>query len=657
MTSSGSIHIRFLWSLLLVLFVTDITSACNVSYQPSNTSPAIVSPPPPPPPFPESEAYELTDTTIRIHLAFSQAEQRRIDVNIVIPTRNKSHLTVMIPVWAPGSYLVREFAKNIISPAAYTQDGEGLDLSKVTKNRMRVATRGAKRIHLRYQVQASELSVRTSFVGWDYAVINPASVVFTDVEASDVPHFLEVALPQRWPDVFTALAPVEVKHSELKLSASGQRRAFLAKNFEELVDAPLLIGRAYTHAFSIKGIPHYLAHVGDLNGFPRKRAQRDVPEVVAAHAKFWGHFPYKNFHFLSVLASANGGLEHRDSTLIMMDPHRIQGLASWQEWLRLVSHELFHAWNGKRLRPQNMGPIDFEREAYTQSLWFIEGITAYYDNLLLCRAGLMSDSRYLKILSNAANDLAMSPGEEVQSLAQSSFDTWIKWYRPDAETLNTTVSYYLKGALLGWVIDAKIREQTKGQKSLDDVMRLAYRRFSEDTGYSDNEIYDVFAEVGGQEVVSFLRDAVNQPKRLTYEVPFRVFGLRHKVVAEVTPTDPLDQRAEQGNNVSLGIETQAQEDRLIVKTVLAQGSAWRAGIAPGDEIVAVDGYRVPLSGLATLIKRYIPGEMVEVLLARRGRMVRLEVELGTKPPTITFEVDPEASSKAKHQRSMWLMGP
>ena len=594
---------------------------------------------------------ELAGTHHQIR--FEQRNQRRLDLELRFPTDGRSELTLMMPVWIPGSYLMREFSRNVIAPMAYGDDGQPLPLTKTAKNRLQIQSLGSKSIRLRYQLYANELTVRTSFVGREYAVINPACTLFVDTERENKPVSVELVLPSDW----SAHASMSTQKSSERVGTSTSV-IFKANNFDELIDSPIIAGRRVVQQpFEAHGISHELVHVGDLRYFPLNRALQDVTRLTGTLIDFWGHIPYPDYHFLNVIDDIRGGLEHKNSTLIMTPSTRGLSLEEWRLWLGLVSHEFFHAWNGKRLRPAILGPFNLETEAYTESLWFVEGITSYYDDLLLRRAELHTDDSYLARLASMADQMARTPGQLYQSLSRSSYDAWIEYYRPDAESTNTAISYYTKGALVGWIIDADIRQRTRGDKSLDDVLRTAYARYSGARGYEDSEIYKIFEDVAGPEVRAHLEELVHEPAPLSFELPLRVFGLRVQRKAEETQTHELSRFAASAQKSSLGIKTVRRDHRVWVHSVEVGDSAWKAGIAPEDEIVAISGDRLsPRGNLNTLLKRHQPGDEVEILIARRGRMLVLPVELGETPKTVVFEIDPQANATARQHRRAWLNG-
>ncbi|HWN67072.1 MAG TPA: PDZ domain-containing protein, partial [Haliangium sp.] len=378
-------------------------------------------------------------------------------------------------------------------------------------------------------------------------------------------------------------------------------------------------------------------------------------------ARFWGGMPYRSYVFLGVLGGGGGGLEHRSSTLMLGSP--LQTGKERRRWLGLASHELFHAWNVKQLRPLELGPFDWDAEVYTRSLWVVEGLTSYYGDLLLRRAGLIDDEQYLGELSRRIEAVQSAPGRRVQSLAQSSYDAWIELYRPDENSANTTISYYQKGAAVGFLLDAEIRRLTGGRRSLDDVMRLAYQRHAGDRGYTPEQIQALASEVAGSDLGGFFARAVGSAEELDFAPALAYLGLRFEPpAAPGKPARGPDGEGEASDDEDgatgwLGATTRGQEGRLVVTEVRRETPAHAAGVNVDDEILAIDEQRVPAAGLDELLRYYAPGAEVTVLVARRGRLRRVPVTLGEKPTARwRLELAPGATRQQIEQRTRWLTG-
>lgn len=578
---------------------------------------------------------------VRHEIAFELKAQRRLQIRSRYPSQRRAEVVVAMPVWIPGSYLLREFARNVIAPRAFDGAGTPLEMRKISKNRMKISTGGADVVELRYELYANEMTVRTSFVGPEYAVINPAATFFDDPERENAPVELALALPPGWS---AAVALDEVQ---------GAAATYAAPSFDALVDAPIIAGPLEVTSFDAAGTPVQLVNVGDSRRFPKTRATGALQALVREQAAFWGKVPFDRYLFLNVLDSAGGGLEHGSSTLLMFPTTRLGGQKGWRRWLGLASHELFHAWNGKRLRPRVLGPFDLEREAYTRALWFVEGVTSYYDDLLLRRAGLHDDDSYLATLSSALDRLERTPGEEVQSLARSSFDAWIEFYRRDAESTNTAISYYTKGALVAWALDAELRVRSDGKRSLDDVMRAAYGRYSGERGYADEALFEVIAEVGGPEVAEWARRWVETPERLALGRTLTAFGLERTDESKPAPEDELDAEVWAGKKASMAWTGHASEGRWVVDEVLVDGPAWLAGVAPEDEVIALDGDRIPPDGPGAVLSKRSPETKVEITVARRGRLLRLEGTIGVRREKVKIQIAEDASEAAQARRAAW----
>jgi predicted metalloprotease with PDZ domain len=316
---------------------------------------------------------------------------------------------------------------------------------------------------------------------------------------------------------------------------------------------------------------------------------------------------------------------------------------SYLDWLGLVSHEFFHVWNGKRLRPVELGPFDYENEVYTKSLWVVEGITSYYTELGVRRAGLCTDEEFLERLSRLIDRLQTTPGRLVHALDMASYDAWIKFYRNDENSLNTTISYYTKGAVVALLLDATIQRATAGARCLDDVMRLAYGRYAGTRGFTPEEFQATVQEVAGVDLTAWFSSALASIDELDYTPALEWFGLRF-----ATP-------GASATKAWLGLSTRTDSGRLVVTQVPRHTPGWQGGINVDDEILAIDDYRVRPEQWETRLEQYRPGEQVSMLLARRDRLLRLNVTLGTEPPRRwKLEVHPEAS-EAQHARlTAWL---
>ena len=575
-------------------------------------------------------------------LRLSAPQTHYVEVEALVPTDGLPEVELMMAVWTPGSYLVREYARNVEAVSAETEQGEPLLVEKTVKNRWRIATRKAPRIAVRYRVYSREMSVRTNWIDSDFAVINGAPTFLTRAGAEKRPHDVRVILPEAWKAV----------ESPLPRIADG----FRAADFDTLVDSPLYAGNGKVYTFEAGGRPHVLLNEGEGGVWDGPRSAADAEKIAQAQIAFWGEAPYPRYVFFNLLTEAGGGLEHKDSSTLMSSRWRARTREGYLEWLSLVSHELFHAWNGKRLRPAELGPFDYENEVYTRNLWVVEGLTSYYGDLLVHRAGFSTRKQFLKSLSKSIETLETTPGRLVQPMDEASFDAWIKFYRRDENTPNSAVSYYTKGEVVAFLLDARIRRATGGKRSLDDALRLAYRRYSGERGYKTEEFRKVLEEVAGTSLGDWLTRAVESTENLDYQEALDWYGLRF------TSSEPEKKESEkEGGDPQelpagwLGAEVQIQDGRLLVTQVKRDTPAYQAGVNVEDEILAIDDYRVPPDGIENRFKAYRPGEKATLLVARRERLTRLPVTFGEKPkPRWKLEARPDATEEQKAHLAAWL---
>ena len=588
--------------------------------------------------IPLSSAAQTAPEPIRYTLSFLAPQTNYFDVTAVVPTGSRPEVELMMAVWTPGSYLVREYSRNVESVTATGQGGGALAIEKSDKNRWRVATGGAPSVTVKYRVYAREMSVRTNWVEADFAMINGAPTFMTLVGGLQRPHEVVIEPARGWRTSMTSLAPLP-----------GGSHSYRAVDYDELVDSPILIGNPAVYEFTIDDKKHYLANIGEAGVFDGAKAAKDLEAIVREQRRFWGSLPYDRYIVMNVLTAvpgqiAGGGLEHKNSTLLIAGRWATRTRQSYLAWLELASHEIFHAWNVKRLRPVELGPFDYENENFTRSLWVVEGVTDYYGELQVHRAGLSTEVEYLDALSNKIEEVQTTPGRTVQSAEMASQDAWIKYYRPDENSPNSSVSYYSKGAVLGFVLDAKIRKATAGAKSLDDVMRAAYQKFSGSRGYTPDDFRAVAEQVAGVSLASFWDTAIEGTAEIAYSEALDLLGLRFRPVAPPQPA-----------RVWLGATTRNDAGRLVVTQVRRDGPAAAAGLNVDDEILAIDDFRVRADQLVQRLDQYKPGDRVRLLVARRDQLMPIELELGAEPGRQwRLEVDPAATETHLRQRDRWL---
>ena len=575
---------------------------------------------------------------IRYTLSFPAPQTHYVEVTASVPTGRRADVDLMMAVWTPGSYLVREYARNVEAVTASGPDGRALNVDKSKKNHWRIATGGAPTITLKYRVYSREMSVRTNWVETDFALLNGAPTFITLADLSPRPHEVILNPASGWKRSITALPAMD-----------GGDHRYRAPDYDTLVDSPIVIGNPAVYDFEVDGKKHSLVNVGEAGVFDGARAAKDLETIVKEDRRLWGFLPYDRYVFFNMITESGGGLEHKNSTVLMTNRWSTRTRRAYLAWLDLASHEYFHAWNVKRLRPAELGPFDYENENITRSLWIAEGFTDYYADLQVLRAGLQTRDEYLEDLSSTIELLQATPGRLVQSAEMASFDAWIKYYRPDENSNNTTISYYTKGTVIAFLLDAKIRKATNGTKSLDDVMRTAYQKFSGPKGYTPEEFRAVAEQVAGTSLKAFWDRAVESTSELDYTETLDTFGVRFK--------PPLLPPADRPAKPWLGISTRIDNGRLLVAQVQRDSPADVAGLNVDDEILAIDDFRVRADRLDNRLEQYQRGDKVAFLVARREQLVRIPVTFGAEPAKgWRLELNPAATDTQRRQLDAWLRG-
>ncbi len=471
-------------------------------------------------------AQDLAPVSYRVRVP--QPDTQYAHIEAVIPTGRRATIELMMPIWSPGYYRVEDYAARVDNVAAHGPNGESLTVEKARSNRWRVATGGHASIRLMYRVLCDQRTVTTNEVRKEYGAFNGAATFITLAENVRRPHEVQFELPAGWTRVMTGLDEV----------TGGGAPRFRAADYETLVDSPILAGDLGVREFVVAGRTHYVVSAGDSGGWDGDAAAKALATYVRETDRFWGSLPYERYLFLLVFREGGGGLEHRNSTLCTVAARPGPGL--WAS-LGLLAHEHFHLYNAKRLRPVELGPFDFERPPTTGTLWIAEGVTSYYSTLLMTRAGLRSVQEYFASLSSLISGLENAPGRRLQSVEQSSREVWgnsNSGVNPNA----STVSYYNKGNVLGLLLDARIRRVTQGRGSLDDVMRLAYRRYSGERGFTADEFRRTAEEVAGVDLREWFRRSVSTTEDLDYSDVLEWYGLRFTTGEGITGSWKLEPR-------------------------------------------------------------------------------------------------------------------
>lgn len=582
--------------------------------------------------------------TTRFTVAMPRPETHLYEITMQIDARGATTLDLVLPVWTPGSYLVREFSRHVRDFSAKEKGGRRpIPAEKVAKNtwRLDLSKKSPGPLSIFYRVYAHELTVRTSHLDSSHGYGNGANLFFYVEGRKDEPQEVAFRLPRGW---------------KTSMALPGKGGVYRATDYDELVDSPFECGTHRTFPFSVLGVPHTLALWGGGNE-DAARLVRDLKKLVREASALFGGLPYERYLFLVHLsAGARGGLEHRASQSVAFDPHAFRPEKSYREALLLFAHELFHAWNVKRIRPEAFGPFDYGREVHTNDLWALEGITSYYETLLLLRAGLLTEAQAFEQWATRWKEHLETPGRKIQSAEMASFDTWIRFYRPDENSPNVSESYYRRGALLGLALDLTLRRATGGRRGLDDVMRRLFRAYAaKGRGYPPGAIEEASVRIAGARplIRRFFDRYVRGTGTPDLARLLRGAGLRLREAPEteegVTDAQPPRVRA------TFGWKTKAESGRLVVAEVLADGPAERAGVNAGDHLVAVDGLRATEELIARLEKERKPKSRVDVTVFRRDVLARLLVRLGGRRASV-WKIDAlvDAPPEARRLKKRWL---
>ena len=509
---------------------------------------------------------------IHYQLEFDDYRQHLINVTIRFMANPRQQL--WLPTWIPGSYLIREFAKHVENVKAYNELGQLYPMQKIQKNRWELSNNDHELITIEYQVYAYDLSVRGSYVDQTRLYVNPTTVCMGLTGQEDVAHEIELFVPNTLQDFSYAgaLASKSVVAGRFTLSAN---------NYAQLIDSPFELAKQRGFEFVAQGIPHRFV----LSGIEQANLDRlavDLEKICSTEIRLFGSAPFNDYTFLT-MATGNlyGGLEHCNSTSLLcpredLPAHNEPELPSksYQRYLGLCSHEYFHAWLVKFIRPSNYVAPDLNQEGYTSLLWIFEGFTSYYDDLILLRSQVISREDYLLLLSDQINRYLQNPGRQIQALSESSFDAWIKFYRPDENTSNASTSYYNKGALVALCLDLGLRSNGS---SLDQVMRTLYADTQQGIQVNESTIYNICQRLTDQDWRERIHFLINTTEALPLEEVLSEFGIGYQ--------------AQSNKTLPFGCKVQQKPEGLLLQQVLRDGQAAYAGLSANDVVVAIDGIK------------------------------------------------------------------
>ena len=588
-------------------------------------------------------------------------EAHIFDVELTISDPDPSGQQLTLPAWIPGSYMIRDFARNIVTLEA-SCNGESVATEKQDKQTWLCEPCRGELI-VRYQVYAWDMSVRSAHLDDSHGYFNGTSL------------FLKVLGQEQQPCEVELFPPQGDAYKEWRVATTLPRKqaqqlgfgSYHASDYDELIDHPVEMG-CFTHAsFDVYGTPHEIAITG-RHDCDMEHLCRDLKLICETHVDMFGELPQMERYLFQVMAVGDGygGLEHRSSTSLIckrsdLPQSGVEEITEgYRQFLGLCSHEYFHLWNIKRIRPESFKKSDLTEEAYSRLLWFFEGVTSYYDDLALVRSGLIDAESYLELLGKTVTRVMRGSGRLKQTVEESSFDAWTKFYKQDENAPNSIVSYYTKGALIALALDLTIRHDTSGDKSLDDLMRAIWNRHGKpDIGVSEADVELLVSEVSGLDLSSFFDQALRSAKDLPLEELLDTVAVGHELCPATSSKDKGGLRKGEAEpqrpKSDLGVLYVADAAGVRLTTVMDAGPAVAAGLAAGDVLIALDGIKVISENLDQLLGRTQIGTTVEVHAFRRDELRRFEVEMRPSDPnTCSLWMLQDKTQEQESRQKAWL---
>jgi predicted metalloprotease with PDZ domain len=553
-------------------------------------------------------AFTTATSAMNYTVSFNKVKSHYVTVKMDFEVKDQAYVDFKVPVWTPGSYKVREFSN------AYENVNAGdLEVTRVDKNTWRVNTENAKQVSLTYEVYCFTVSVRQSYADENYAYLHGVSA-FGYIDGKQEEQIVLSVLPNKdWSNVEVALPQTK-----------AQGFIFTCDNYDLLADSPIAIGNFDTDTYESGGVPHKIVMIGKGN-YDLSKVTSDFKKISDSEVEMMGDHPSPQYvHFVYNVGSGGGGLEHLNSQCSMISRWAYSDEQAYKRFLALIAHEYFHLWNVKRIRPEELGPFEYDKENYTEMLWIVEGITSYYDDLTMYRAGYYSLEEYLKIISSQINRYENTPGKTVMTLAESSKLAWVKGYMPKAESVNTEISYYNKGMLAALLLDLEIRKTSN--KSLDHVMRVLYNDFYKkaNKGFSHQEFIEVCNSVAGRDLASFFMDVIYSTKDLDYASVFKEFGI-----------DVRDMNSEACKTWS-GMVSKVDGGKVLVSNVIANSPTVEAGLSVNDELIAINEWRIT-DKFENEDSKYEVNDVVKVTYSRDGVVKTTDLTF-KKSPKMDFSL-------------------
>lgn len=567
---------------------------------------------------------------IKHTLSFPEPHTHYVEVEMHISNITVTELNFKMAVWTPGSYLIREFQKNIDFVELRIKNKEPRRLEKIDKNTWKVNLQNEKEITVRYKTYCNEYSVRTNFVDDSHALINGASTFLYIDGFENSNSVIEIIPNKNWKNISTSLPQID-----------NNKWLRSATNIDELIDSPFEIGNHTSYFFDAANISHELAIYGESNCNIEKLIA-DLKKIIEVETKIFGSHPCKNYvFFIHHTENSFGGLEHLHSSVNHITRWSYDA-KNYQKAISLLAHEYFHLWNVKRIIPSALIPFDYNKENYTNLLWFFEGVTSYYDDYICYKAGITTEQDFLDIVAKNVNGVLNTAGIDTQTLAEASYDTWLKYYRRNENTNNTQISYYNKGAVVAMIFDFIIMDATNGEKCLDDVMQSLYNDYLNQPkkGITEESLLATFSKIGNIDFTPYFQRYIHTTDSISIETYFELIG--------------IDCKEEKKNEVYFGITYQWKDGKLMITKLDKNYGAYKNGLNVADEIVAIDGFRV-VKDFTTMYKHKKINDTIDVTVARQGIIKSYKITLTeNKQRNIIFAKAKHATDKQQSLLKKWL---
>jgi predicted metalloprotease with PDZ domain len=545
------------------------------------------------------------EVDIRYKLSMPKPSTYFFEVEITFDNlpQSENTLDLSLPVWRPGRYLIFDFPGGVQEFNTYGASGNEIKWSKTDKSTWRVEKGSDSKINVKYKVFANEFSTRTRGLDDTHGFVNGTAVFMYSEKYRYNTLTLEVIPYDNW-------------HVTTGLDNNGiSPYIFTAPGYDYLVDCPLEIGTQTDFDFDVEGYKHTISIYGEAN-YERQKLIEGFSKIIKANFEFWGRVPYKHYTFIiHCTPQSSGGTEHINSTVVGVRPNQFESEQGYESILRLISHEFFHTWNVKQLKPKGITPYDYSKENYTSELWIAEGSTSYYDGLIITRTGQMSIDAFYKEIARGVEDERRRPGNRVQSVAESSFDAWVKFWKRTPNSYNSESDYYSKGSYVSLILDMEIRNASGNKHSLDDVFRTMYETFPLDKkGYTNEDFRVVCEEKAGTGLKQFFDDYVYGTKPLEWEKYLAYAGLELK--SSDSTILPI-----------VGIRASQRDGKIIINEVISGSSGEDAGLMMGDEIIVMDGSRLSYQEMEKKIKELKEGDSVKITVFRNDKMKEVTLKL------------------------------